>query len=97
MKSDSVKVCDRELEILAELSACWDDINGVLSEYVSILETAHLEAVKDGDIHSALGNLYHFTERFYKNAENLGSKVSGNANNFASKIEAIDLNLYRGG
>ena len=96
MRDESVKVCDRELEKLAELAACWDDINTVLGKFISVLKTVHLEAVKDGDIHVALENLYYFTERFHKNATNLGSKASGAANKLVSKIEDIDLNIYNG-
>lgn len=94
MSSDSVKVCDLELEKLAELAECWDEINSVLNQYSNIMKKVQEEAIKAGHIHSAVGNLYHFSARFHNFAEGLGSEASRYAKKLVSKVEDIDLNLY---
>lgn len=94
MSSESVKVCDLELEKLAEIAECWDEIDSALSQYANIMKKVHEEAIKAGYIHSAIGDLYHFSERFHGLAEGLGAKASKYAKKFADKIEDIDLNLY---
>ena len=38
MSSDSVKVCDLELEKLAELAECWDEIDSILNQYSNIMK-----------------------------------------------------------
>lgn len=92
--SESVKVCEKELEKLAELAECWDEIASVLSKYVGIMQTVHAEAIKKGHINSAVGNLYHFSARFHKYSVGLGAQASTHANKLADKIEKIDLDLY---
>jgi len=94
MSSDSVKVCDLELEELAELAECWDEIDSILNQYSNIMKKVHEEAIKAGHIHSAVGNLYHFSTRFHNFAEGLGTEASKYAKKLVSKVEDIDLNLY---
>ncbi len=94
MSSESVKVCDRELKLLAELAAQWDDIDAVLGRYVSIMKKVQEEAVKSGNVHSAVLDLYCFSSRFHELAKGLGKEASTHITKLASKIEAIDLNLY---
>ena len=94
MGSDSVKVCDLELEKLAELAECWDEIDSVLNQYSIIMKKVQEEAIKAGHIHSAIENLYHFSTRFHDAAEGLGAEASKYAKKFVSKIEKVDLDLY---
>ncbi len=94
MSSDSVKVCDLELEKLAELAECWDEIDSVLNQYSNIMKKVHTEAIKAGHIHVGVENLYHFSTRFHKFAEGLGAEASKHAKKLVSKVEDIDLNLY---
>lgn len=96
MSSDSVKVCDLELEKLAELAECWDEIDSVLNQYSNIMKKVQEEAIKAGHIHSAIGNLYHDSERFHNFAEGLGSEASKYARKLVSKVEDLDLDLYNG-
>lgn len=96
MSSESVKVCDKEIEILAEVAACWDDIGSVLGKYVAVMKTVHTEAIKDGHIHTAVENLYLYAERFYNCSVGLGGQASSYSKKLVSKIEEVDLNLYNG-
>lgn len=94
MSSESVKVCDVELRKLADLAECWDEVSGVLGKYVAIMEKVQKDAVKKGEIHTALENLYYFSERFYNFSLGHGAVVAGKARGLANKIEEIDINLY---
>lgn len=94
MSSESVKVCDVELTQLAKLAECWDDIDAVLVEYVNIMKKVSNYAIKDGNIHYAVDDLYLFAKRFHGFAEGLGAEAAGYANKLVSKIDDIDLNLY---
>ena len=76
MRSESVKVCDLELEKLAEIAECWDEIDSVLGKYSNILKKVYTEAVKTGHVHDAVGNLYHFSEHFHNLAIGLGAESS---------------------
>lgn len=94
MKSESVKVCDAELKQLAEVAACWDEINSVLAEYVSIMDNCTKDAVKSGHIHEAVASLAYYARKFQTYADGLGGTASGKIKGLASKIDEIDLNLY---
>lgn len=94
MSSDSVKVCDLELEKLAELAECWDEIDSVLNQYSNIMKKIQEEAIKAGHIHSAVENLYNFSARFHNYAEGLGTETSRYAKKLVSKVEKVDLDLY---
>ena len=45
MSSDFVKVCDLELEKLAELAECWDEIDSILNQYSNIMKKAISENI----------------------------------------------------
>lgn len=94
MSSESVKVCDLELEKLGDVARCWDNIAEVLSEYVAIIKTIPTDTVKAGHIHYALDRLSCEVQNLEKYAIGLGGQVAGYANKLASKAESIDLELY---
>ena len=94
MSSESVKICDLELEKLGDVAKCWDDIELVLGEYVAILKTVATDTVKAGHIHDALDRLYWNASDLDKHAQGLGAQVAGHARKLASKAEEIDLELY---
>lgn len=96
MSSDSVKVCDLELEKLGDLAKCWDDIEAILGEYVMILNTVQTETVKAGHIHDAIERLHLYASDCQKYAKGLGSQAASTGNSLARKAEAVDLNLYNG-
>ena len=94
MSSDSVKVCDLELENLADVAKCWDDLNSVLGKYNQILESVAKETIKDGHIHEAMENLHYYAAEIQKYAGGMGAGAAGNATKLASVAEKVDLNLY---
>ena len=96
MSSESVKICDLELEKLGDVAKCWDEIEEILSEYVAVLKTIPTDTVKAGHIHDALDRLRCYAEDIEKYALGLGVQVASAANKLASKAESIDLELYNG-
>lgn len=97
MSTESVKVCDRELKHLAELAGCWDEMDQILMRYIQTMKTVQEEAVKDGKIHEAVGNLLLYAQEIHKAAAGLGGRAAGAAQGFVGLTEATDLNLYNGG
>lgn len=93
---ESVKVCDIELKNLAKLAECWEDINALLQNYVSILNKINKDAVKSGKVHDALEQLEFYASEYHNYAEGLGTKVASISNGFLNTIERIDLDLYNG-
>ena len=94
MSFESVKVCDLELEKLAEVAKCWDEIHGVLECYVNIINSVYNDTIKDGKIHTAIGVLHFYAEDIQKYAAGLGAQAASKANALVSKTESIDLKLY---
>ncbi len=94
MSSDSVKVCDLELEKLGELAKCWDDIASVLGEYVAILNSVQTETIKAGHVQDAIERLHMYASDCLKYANGLGGQAAGTGNALASKAESVDLNLF---
>lgn len=94
MSSDSVKVCDRELEKLGDLAKCWDDLNSVLGKYVQTLKSVSTDTIKEGHIHDAINNLRYYAEEIQKYANSLGASAAGSSSKLASVAEKVDLDLY---
>ncbi len=94
MSSDSVKVCDRELEKLGDLAKCWDDVSSILDKYVQTLKSVSSETIKEGHIHDAIDNLRFYAQEIQKYANGLGASAAGSASKLASVAEKVDLNLY---
>lgn len=94
MSSDSVKVCDLELEKLADLAECWDEIEAILGEYVQIMKAVHADTIKAGHIHEAVDNLRFFAEDIQKYAKGLGTQTASFSKKLASIAEGVDLKLY---
>ena len=94
MSSDSVKVCDLELEKLADLAKCWDELNAVLGKYVQTLKSVSTNTIKDGHIHEAVDILRFHAERIHKHANGLGAAAAGTGTKLASVAEKVDLSLY---
>ena len=94
MSTESVKVCDLELEKLGDVAKCWDEIGAILSEYVAVLKTIPADTVKAGHIHDALDRLRWYAGDLEKYASGLGAQVASAANKLASKAESTDLDLY---
>lgn len=94
MSYESVKVCDLELEKLADVAKCWDEIDGVLENYINILRSVHDETVKEGEIHEAIDNLRFYAENIHNHAVGIGAQAASKATSLVSKTEAIDLKLY---
>ena len=90
----SVKVCDVEIQQLAQIADMWAEIDSVFERYLMILKNVKEHAVKCGEIHDAIVSLYDFAETYYKYANGLGKNVSKDALEFLDKIEDIDLDLY---
>lgn len=94
MSSESVKVCDREIDKLADLAECWDEIETTLGKYVSIMKKVHTETIKSGHIHEAVDLLCFYAKDIRTYAKGLGAKVAKESKKLPSKAEAVDLNLY---
>lgn len=94
MSSESVKVCDLELEKLGELAKCWDEIDDILGEYVQIMKNTYTESVKAGHIHDAIDNLSFEAEKFRNIAQGLGARAASIAKALVKTAETVDLNLY---
>lgn len=94
MSSDSVKVCDLELEKLADVARCWDDLNSVLAKYVQTIKSVSEETIKEGHIHDALNNLYFYAKDIQKYANGLGASAAGVSSKLVSIAEKVDLDLY---
>ena len=93
--SESVKICDTELERLIAISNCWDEIENVLGRYVNILEKVSSEAIKAGHINMSINNLLQYSKRLYNCSVGWGTTASGNAQALLSKVEDLDLDLYK--
>ncbi len=94
MSSDSVKVCDREIDKLADLAECWDEVEETLGKYVAIMKKVHTETIKAGHIHEAVDLLRYYAEDIQKYAKGLGAKTASQSRKLPSKAEDVDLNLY---
>ncbi len=94
MSSDSVKVCDLELEKLADLAECWDETEAILGEYVQIMKSVYSDTIKEGHIHEAVENLQFYAEEIQKFAKGLGAQAASSSKKLASIAEDVDLNLY---
>lgn len=94
MSYESVKVCDLELEKLANVAKCWDEIESVMERYVNIMRSVQDETIKEGEIHETIDLLRFYAEDTIRFAAGLGSNAASKANALVSKAEAIDLKLY---
>lgn len=94
MSSESVKVCDLEIEKLADLAACWDETEKILGKYVAIMKKIHTETIKAGHINQAIENLYFYAKDIKKYAKGLGAKTAAEAKKLPKTAEDVDLNLY---
>lgn len=94
MSSDSVKVCDLEIDKLADLAACWDEVDETLGKYVAIMEKVKTETIKAGHINEAIDLLAYYAADIHRYAQGLGSKTASQSRKLPSKAEAVDLNLY---
>ena len=92
---NQVKVCDEELRNLAKAAECWDEINNVLEQYLSIMDDLLEKGVKSGKIHDALLKLREHAQTYSGLAAGLGGKVSGKANGFVSDVEGLDRKMYQ--
>ncbi len=95
MNTESVKVCNVELECLADIAACWDDINMVLTEYTNLLDDICEKTVKSGQIHDSISRLHDYAAKYNEYADGLGKTVSKTVKGFVGKIADIDLELYK--
>lgn len=94
MNKESVKICDKEIRLLGEMAECWEDVNDILGEYISILKKVNEKAVKQGRIHDGLDSLEFHARKYMNCAVGIGKKVRNYSEKFVKDANRKDLDLY---
>lgn len=97
MASESVRVCDYEIETIAHNLEKRDRIDDVLRRYIETVKRAAELAVPEGEVHELLVTLSSNAQKIYDAGTGLGSKTSSFANKFLQEIDSVDLDLYQKG
>ena len=97
MASESVRVCDYEIETISNNLRKRDKLDNVLRRYIETMKRAAALAVPEGEVHEVLVTLSSNAQSIYDVGVGLGGKTSSLANKFLQEIDSVDLDLYQRG
>lgn len=92
----STIINDSQLNAYVDQISCCEELDEILSEFVSVLETLKDSAVKSGGVHDVLVQVHELVSDIYEKNHGLGTRAASEISSFLSYIEELDLEIYRG-